>query len=457
MDQAGHHKIIILEENQAQRDFLKSVVEDSGGLAFVFDKETTFFNNFKPIDADLIIFRSSSVDKVSRIINTAIVLNYQKAIIIVTDQSAVQHFIESMAGIHAQVLGRPYRRSEITTAINRLLSSDINHQRRLVSLPVIVGKSPEIVQIRKLIPDLKHNNDAILIQGEKGTGKELLAKCIHSASGKSDRSFIKANVSKRLFKTMESDVQTPQDEINQMIPWIEKVLFDHNEAGTIYFEEIDAIPASFQGVLLRYFEGDRSKKIRVIASSHLKIDHLVQKGAFRKDLYFRLNVIKINIPALRERKVDIPLLADFFINKLCIKSGICHFQLSPRIKKALLLYHWPNNVDELESLLTIENAQGVEKKVLDRIIALTKDNQYLSANNANPINILRNMDEVRARFSLKDINRKFSSQIETELLKIVLEKTNWNRKQAAATLAISYKSLLNKIKAYNLNELNNWN
>jgi len=449
MANSNHNKIVILEENQVQKDFLKATVEDTGHLAFVFDKETTFFNNILPIDADLIIFRSASIDKASRILNTLLFLNYHKPVIVISEKSDVRHFIGSTPGIHASVLSPPYQRSEIKTMIKTLLNEFEKTEYRN-SFPVIVGNTPEIVRIREMIPGLRYNNDAILIQGERGTGKELLAKSIHIASTKNDRSFVKTNLSKQLFKSVHTDTEKYYDEINRFIPSKGNAIFKNEDGGTIYFEEIDSIPESFQGVLLQCFDGDQHKRIRVVASSRSKIGHLVQKGAFRKDLYFRLNVIKINVPPLRERKADIPLLADFFVNKFCIESGICHFQLSARIKKALSEYHWLDNVEELESFITTNSFMGSEDQILSKIYALIGKNSYQGFNSKNTYTIAGAMDGGGGRVSLKEISKKFTSRIETEILKLVLEKTNWNRKQAAETLAISYKSLLNKIKAYNL-------
>ncbi len=114
-------------------------------------------------------------------------------------------------------------------------------------------------------------------------------------------------------------------------------------------------------------------------------------------------------------------------------------------------YHWPNNVEELESFITTDNYMGSEDKILNKVNALIEENRYQGFDRLNVHTISGNINEGQKRVSLKEITKKFTSRIETELLKLVLEKTNWNRKQAAKTLAISYKSLLNKIKAYNLN------
>lgn len=450
MDNSNQNKIVILEETQAHRNFLKTIVRDTGHLVFVFDKETTFFNNILPIDADLIVFRAASMDKVSRILNTMLYLDYHKPVIVISDKPEIRHFIASIPDNLASVLDPRYQPLEIKTTINTLLNESNGNGYRN-SLPVIVGNTPEIVRIREMVPELKNNNDSIFIQGERGTGKALLAKSIHIASTKNDHSFIKTNISEQLFKSVQTDMEKYHGKMNQIISPNGKAIFENKDGGTIYFEAIDTIPVSFQGVLLQCFESHQAKRVRVIASSHSEIDHLVQEGAFRKDLYFRLNVIKINVPPLRERKTDIPLLADFFINKRCIESGICHFQLSAKVKKALSEYHWPNNVEELEAFITIDNFMGNEDRILDRVNALIEKNRSQKPDRLNTDTISGDMNGAENRVSLKKISKHFTSRIETELLKLVLEKTNWNRKQAAKTLAISYKSLLNKIKAYNLN------
>ncbi len=358
--------------------------------------------------------------------------------------------IASTLGIQAHVLSPDYQASEIKSKITALLHEPVAPIPE-GSFPIIVGNTPEIIGLRKTIAGLALNNDSVLIQGEKGTGKELLAKGIHFASTKSDHSFVKTNLSQQLFESNQDDSKKFPIEIKKIIPSLGSAIETSKGGATIFFEDIDTIPISFQGVLLQCFEGDLPANVRVIASSNSKIDPLVTKGTFRKDLYFRLNVIKMDIPPLRERKMDIPLLTDFFINKYCIESGICHLQISPRVKKALTEYHWPTNVEELETFIASKNLINSEELILNQIYALAAENRTRIHDIQGVGSFTTGMNKGKDRVSLKEISKRFSSRIETEILKLVLEKTNWNRKQAAETLAISYKSLLNKIKAYNLN------
>jgi DNA-binding NtrC family response regulator len=294
-----------------------------------------------------------------------------------------------------------------------------------------VGNTPEIIRIKKMISGLGKNDDAILIQGERGTGRELLAKSIHFASDRNEDAFIVIDIADHISKTSPNRY----DWMNNQILTDRSRSFLANGGGTIYFKAIDLLPLSFQGSFLQFFHDDRIGKTRIIADSEIKIDQLVQKGLFRKDLYYRLNVIKIDMPPLRERKADISSLIDFFVTRYCIESNVSHFHLSDKVKKAFSVYDWPQNVEELE-------------RIIDRKELLTDEDRLI--NELDKI-IRNNKKKTDKGIQLKKITQYVVSRIESEILKLVLEKTNWNRRRAANTLTISYKSLLNKIKAYNLN------
>jgi DNA-binding NtrC family response regulator len=143
----------------------------------------------------------------------------------------------------------------------------------------------------------------------------------------------------------------------------------------------------------------------------------------------------MDMPSLRERKADIPLLVDFFVTAHCIESGVCHFSLSDNVKKAFSAYDWPDNVRELENFINRKAPLDNEDQIINAIEKMIKKNE-------------KRTDK---KIQLKRIAQHVVGRIESEILKLVLEKTNWNRRRAAETLTISYKSLLNKIKAYNLN------
>ena len=194
--------------------------------------------------------------------------------------------------------------------------------------------------------------------------------------------------------------------------------------------------------------------VRIIASTTANLNSLVENGKFRKDLYFRLNILKINIPPLRNRISDVLPLCDFFTDKYCIEFGKTHYKLSERVKKAFCYHRWPGNVSELESLVKSAVLKGDEESILENVSM--KINDYKATNNFEAFEDEIKLEDIKISldgsddFCLKTVSSEFMKKTEKKLLQIALERTNWNRKKAAELLDISYKSLLNKIKAYEL-------
>ncbi len=424
-------KIAVYNDNQTQADFLQSAAMEAGHHIYLFDEETAFYNHFISIKPDLMIFRSESLNTVSRLLDTVLFLNYRRSILIFSDNMLIDDLISSSQNRSVKRCPPPYRHAEIKTIIDTAIHPAHPVPDNGSPIPIIVGNTPEIIRIKKMISGLGKNDDAILIQGERGTGRELLAKSIHFASDRNEDAFIVIDIADHISKTSHNRY----DWMNNQILTDRSRSFLANGGGTIYFKAIDLLPLSFQGSFLQFFHDDRIGKTRIIADSEIKIDQLVQKGLFRKDLYYRLNVIKIDMPPLRERKADISSLIDFFVTRYCIESNVSHFHLSDKVKKAFSVYDWPQNVEELE-------------RIIDRKELLTDEDRLI--NELDKI-IRNNKKKTDKGIQLKKITQYVVSRIESEILKLVLEKTNWNRRRAANTLTISYKSLLNKIKAYNLN------
>lgn len=324
--------------------------------------------------------------------------------------------------------------------------------------PSIIGNSPEIVKIKEMISDLSNSREPILIKGERKTGRELMAKVIQYQSDRKDNPFVKVNCSALTNGMSKSELlggnATPFKDLNQH----ENGIFSVANTGTLFLDEIGYLPAAYQAELLLLVEGNSSLKpeiganenidVRIIASTSNDVESLVDKGLFFKNLYYRLNVIDIKIPPLRHRLEDIPFLADFFADKYCAELEKSHFRLSRKTKNAFFSYHWPGNVLELENLVKGAVALGNEDSIISQLDTQNKINEY-TYNFAELTDIKKHI-KGSGDLPLKDICREINAQAEKKLMKQALERTNWNRKKAAMMLSISYKSLLNKIKAYNL-------
>ena len=324
--------------------------------------------------------------------------------------------------------------------------------------PSIIGNSPEIVKIREMIPDLSNSREPVLLKGEKGTGRELVAKVIQYQSERKNNPFVKVNCSALTNGISKSELlgknASPLKDLKQH----ENGIFTVANTGTLFLDEIGQLPAAYQAELLLLVEENGALKpetgtnenvdVRIIASTNNDVETLVDKGVFLKNLFYRLNVISIKIPPLRHRLEDIPFLADFFADKYCAELGKSHFRLSRNTKNIFFSYHWPGNVLELENMVKGAVALGNEDSIISQLDTQTKINEY-TYNIAELIDVKKHING-SGDLPLKDICRAINAQAEKKLMKQALEKTNWNRKKAAIMLSISYKSLLNKIKAYNL-------
>jgi len=322
----------------------------------------------------------------------------------------------------------------------------------------IVGNNPEIVKIKEMIPKLSRSCETVLLKGEKGTGKELIAKVIQHKSIRKENPFVKVNCSALTNEMSENELLGRNAQAIKDLSQRKKGIFSVADTGTLFLYEIGQLPPAYQAELLLFLkENDISKiltnaekkiDVRVIASTSADLESLVKKRTFLKKLYNRLNVISIIIPPLRYRLEDIPFLSDYFSDKYCDELGKTHYRLSHKIKSTFFSYHWPGNVMELENLVKGAVALGNENNLLNQLNKKTKINEY-THNFAELADINKHMQD-SGGLPLKDICREIHAQAEQKLMKQALDRTNWNRKKAAVMLNISYKSMLNKIKEYNI-------
>jgi DNA-binding NtrC family response regulator len=301
----------------------------------------------------------------------------------------------------------------------------------------IIGKNSRMQQIYGLISDVADTDSTVLIQGESGTGKELIARAIHFSSHRKNKPFIVANCSAYSENLLESELFG--HEKGAFTGAIRRKIgrFELAHGGSIFLDEIGEISPPTQILLLRILQDHRFERVggeetlevdvRIIAATNKNLMEEIKKGTFREDLYYRLNVIPIFVPPLRERKDDILLLASHFLQKFCQERKKEVASFSREVIEIFLAHPWPGNVRELENV--IEHAVIVAKK--DKV--LPKDlPHYLALEPATGINPV----------TLEDHERN--------LIKRALEESNWNKHQAAKRLNITRSTLYGKIKRYGL-------
>jgi DNA-binding NtrC family response regulator len=301
----------------------------------------------------------------------------------------------------------------------------------------IIGKNARMQEIYEFVTDISNTDSTVLIQGESGTGKELIARAIHFNSHRKNKPFIVANCSAYSQNLLESELFG--HEKGAFTGAIRRKLgrFELAHGGTIFLDEIGEISPPTQIFLLRVLQDHRFERVggeetleidvRVIAATNKNLTEEMKKGTFREDLYYRLNVIPIFVPPLRERKDDIPLLASHFLKKFSHEKEKDVASFSPEVMEIFLAHHWPGNVRELENV--IEHAVIIAKR--EKILA--KDlPQYL----------LQKPLSTQELVTLQDYEKNFIMK--------TLEETHWNKHQTAKKLKINRSTLYGKMKRYGL-------
>lgn len=327
--------------------------------------------------------------------------------------------------------------------------SAINKTR--VSFSNILGNNAKFREVINLAKDMAHSDINILIKGESGTGKELFARAIHMASGR-EGYFVPINCSAIPNELIESELfgyaggaftgALKEGRIG-------KIELANN--GTLFLDEIGDMPLNMQPKILRVLEdgeitpigSEKSIKvdIRVIAASNKDLERMVELGTFRKDLYYRLNSVIIEIPPLRDRRDDIPFLANRFVQDYCMEYGVNILNFSNEVMDAFMEHDWEGNVREL-------------KNIIERMVILARNNKsHVIDINLLPDNMLKNrINRIGKRKNSYDLNTVVR-EIERKTILNALERTGYNKLKAAKLLNIPRSTLYFKMKKYNIKEL----
>jgi two-component system response regulator AtoC len=359
-----------------------------------------------------------------------------------------------------------YTPNEISSTIDTALAHKAECEHR-PDLPVLIGKTLEMMDIRHKIRSVSEKDINLLITGETGTGKELIARSIHFYSQRNEGPLVKISCGALPDQLLESEVFGFQRGAFTGAHKTKPGRIELAHEGTLFIDEIGALSLSLQGKFLQVLEdrefsrlgGTREKllDIRVVAATNADLRKMVHDATFRKDLYYRLNNMHIKVSPLRERKDDIPLLTHYFLNKYCFELKKEVFEVPDHVRNFFLSYHWPGNVRELENVIRRGIVLRDWNFIFDELSLDTPTPQAEvgasspdgSAPLAWPDNRVKEFFEA-PDFSLKKISKTYVSEAEREMILKALKETEWNRKKAAKQLGVSYKTLLNRIDEFNL-------
>jgi len=330
---------------------------------------------------------------------------------------------------------------------SRLQVENIQLRRALkrYDLPNVIGKSEKMHKVMDLITQVAASRATVLITGESGTGKELVAKTIHATSPRADRPFVPVNTGSMPVDLLESTLFGHVKGAFTSAIATKRGLFEVANQGTIFFDEIGTVGVETQAKLLRVIQerefmrlgGTENIKVdvRILAATNSDLRKMVVDGRFREDLFYRLNVITLTLPPLRERKEDIPQLADHFLRKFCAENSREGLQFTPDALKVMMDYSWPGNVRELEN--AVERAV-----VLSSGASLGVD--------LLPEQLFQNVPKETATFPEESFDGRSLFEVmegyERHIILDMLARTNWSQTEAADRFKIPLSTLNQKIK-----------
>src|SRR5580692_8514617 len=309
---------------------------------------------------------------------------------------------------------------------------------------IVFGGTDAMRALRERLAKLASANVPVLIQGESGTGKDIIARMIHAASPWKTGPWVKVNCPAIPGTLLESELFGYEKGAFTGAVGTKPGRVEMAHRGTLFLDEISELDMSLQSKLLQLLQDgqfcrigaqeDKKVEVRVVCATNRNLDNEIEAGTFRQDLYYRINVVNIRMPALRERRGDIEDLCAYFLEYYNRKFNCRARPVSGEVLAVLQKYHWPGNIRELENLIKRYVILGHEEVISNDLV--TRDEQEF-------FNPDINLD---GPISLKALTRKATRELERKIILKVLQAHHWNRKQAARTLSISYRALLYKIR-----------
>lgn len=374
-------------------------------------------------------------------------------VIVMTAFGTIDSAIQAMRKGAYDYVAKPFQLSDILSVVERALekkrlSDKVNNIQKETKekyrFDGIIGNSPVMMRLLNILVELTNSESTVLITGESGTGKELVAHAIHNNSRRNDKPFVVVNCGALPENLQESELFGHVMGSFTGAVKDKRGIFLEAQGGTLFLDEIGETSFATQVKLLRFLQNGEIRKvgdnkpiyldIRIIVATNKDLDEATKNGSFRKDLFYRLNVIRIHLPPLRERKEDIPLLINYFVNVYASKLKKKPPEISGEAMSLLLKYPWPGNVRELEN-------------VIERAVTLAKGSQItvtdLALQSASPgdtLNVMIEMGGIRAALAQEERKTIIES----------LRRHAGNRKQAASNLGISTTTLWRKMKEYQI-------
>src|SRR5690349_21263133 len=432
--------ILVVDDEKSQREILEMILAEegydvttaaSGEAALKFAKDRRF-------DLALTDLKMTGMDGIELLQH---LLAYDSSIIVIllTAHGSIESAKEALRRGAFDYLEKPYDKDALLATINRALD-------RLDAIDTeIISASPKMESVKKMVLKVARSNSTVLIRGESGTGKELIARAVHNQSPRSDEMFQAVNCAAINENLLESELFGHEKGSFTGAHADKKGLFEVADRGTLFLDEIAELDVSMQAKLLRALQERRIRRVgatyeipvdvRVVAATNRDLRAMVGDGRFRDDLYYRINVLSIDVPPLRERREDIPVLIDFFLKKHTKNTSRLVRGLTTEAKKMLQDYGWPGNVRQLES-------------AIERAILLCEGDMITPEDLPTE---LRQESEAAATggFRLPPEGINFED-VEKNLILQAMDQTDYNITKSAKLLGLTFRTLQYRLEKFGI-------
>jgi DNA-binding NtrC family response regulator len=446
--------ILIVEDELIARENLDHVLTKEGYDTVAVDSGAQAFKELEKTEFDLVMtdLRMQQVDGL-QVLERTKELYPDTEVIVITGFATVSTAVEAMQKGAYHYLPKPYKIDEMRILVRKALEKrwlrlEVTELKRQVAsqktVPFLVGKSPRIDLLKKTIEQIAPTDATVLILGETGTGKELVAKAIHHLSPRAEKRFLAINCGAFSEELLANELFGHEREAFTGARGVKKGLLEAASGGTVLLDEIGDMPTSMQVKLLRVLQEKKLIRvggtteipvdIRVLAATNKDLKGEVERGAFRQDLYYRINVVTLQVPTLAERADDIPLLVQHFLKKFAEAQGKQIEKISPEALSVLLHYEYPGNIRELENIM---------ERAVTLCAGRTIELAHLPLDFQQP-QFFQVQRHQRKEFRTLEENEK-------EYIDWVVKQVNGNKTKAAEILGIDRVSLWRKLKRYELN------
>jgi len=458
--------VLVAEDELEVRSYLEMALRGQGYTIETADDgeealEILALNpNISAVLLDIVMPRRDGLETLKEIRKT----NSTVPVIMVSGASSPLNVVNAMKTGANDFLGKPVNHSDLRRVLRSMLEPKTTVPVSSPATPtapigkhIFFGQNAQMQEVQSLLPQIGWSDAPALILGETGVGKEVLARELHAHSPRANKAFLKVNCAALPSELVESELFGY--ERGAFTGAFQKKLgmFELCDQGTIFLDEIGDMDFKLQAKLLQVLQDQEFQRlggketvrvdVRIIAATHKNLEKAMAENTFRRDLYYRLNVINVRVPSLRERKDDIPKLAEFLLQKHSHGNPIP--VITPSLQLALVAYEWPGNIRELENvmrkLMILGNAEAVARE-LHATTARMRTSEHLQ-----PLVSDSTSGEALNKTILEQVH-KAKNDAETTAIIAALESTHWNRKKAAMLLKIDYKALLYKMKKLNIDD-----